>query len=390
MVAILKNPLTIILILVVIVVVLNPVGNAVTSTDSSQNPEEIAAFNIGDTVLSGENVVNTLQIRKVPVIYHPEYILSDIETNQYYDLFSAIVSGTVNIPISQITGADISKYGTATGFSGPGVLIVSGQKLVVKPPDTFVWAYKTPSTYVVKDEKGVKVMTDGKTVKTVSYDDISNSTIPSNFVSSEDIKSWYNQSNIGDQMVVDYSLAAFNDGRNDVPSNEIVSDFGTGVLNYMSEYPSGDPVMVYEGFDDPKIVGTGSSVVGYYAQYNNILRAYNSKQMVIGWNNTIIPPHSSSTGQQDISFTGVYDPSTGESPSHGACPPGRALRAAVMEAGSPLPSGMTSGFYSVSLLSNPTSGISVYNPNNFPMKIVIWTVGSGTTMQIYCEAVALS
>ncbi len=378
------------MILVVIAVVLNPIGNAAASSDSSQNPQEVAAFNLGDTILSGENVVNTLQIRKVPVIYHPEYLLSDIETNQYYDFFSAIVTGAVNIPISQITGGDISKYGSAIGFTGPGILTVSGQKLVVKPPEKFVWGYKTPSTYVVKDENGVKVVTNGKTVKTVSYDDINNNTIPSDFVSSEDIQSWYNQSNVGDQMVVDYSLSAFNDGRNIVSSNEIASDFGSGVLNYMSDYPSGDPVMVYEGSDDPTIVGTGSSVVGYYAQYNNNLRAYNSKQMVIGWNNTIIPPHSYSTGQQNIKFVGVYDPSTGESPSHGACPPGRALRAAVMEAGSPLPSGMTSGFYSVSLLSNPTSGITVYNPNNYPMKIVIWTVGSGTTMQIFCQAIALS
>ena len=100
-----------------------------------------------------------------------------------------------------------------------------------------------------------------------------------------------------------------------------------------------------------------------------------------------MPPHSSSTGKQDVTFQGVYDPELHSYPSHGACPPGRALRAAVMEAGCPLPSGMTSGFYSVSVDSDPTTGISVYNPNNYPIKIVIWTEGGGTGMQMFAQAV---
>ncbi|HMK54213.1 MAG TPA: hypothetical protein VK444_05465, partial [Methanobacteriaceae archaeon] len=121
-------------------------------------------------------------------------------------------------------------------------------------------------------------------------------------------------------------------------------------------------------------------------------RALNGKQFAIGWNGTILPPHTASHGQEGITFYGVYDKNAtgnggGGYVTHGACPPGRAMRAAVMQAGFPLPLGMTGGFYSVAMESNPTTGITVNNTSDFPVKIVMWTEGSGPSMRIYAKVI---
>ncbi len=354
-----------------------------------QNPAEIAAVNIGDTVYSGENVVSSSKIRKVPLIYHPEYLIEDLKSNQFNDFFTAIITGSVETPITQITSGNISRNGNAVGFNGPGMVTVNGNKLVVNPPGTFVWGIKTPYTTAVKTANGINIVTQNKTVKSVTASDISNNTVPTNYVSAVALKQWYNSSEIGDSIGLDYSLTSFNDGRNSITPDEIKL-LDNNTIEYMKEYPSGSPIMIYNGASNQKVVGTGNSVLGYYAQYNNALRADNAKTFVQGWNNTIVPAHTSSSGKEDVTFTGVYDPDVAGYPSHGACPPGRALRAAVMEAGCPLPSGMSSGFLSVTINANPSTGIKVYNPTNYPIKIVIWTEGSGTSMQIFAKAIQYS
>jgi len=352
-----------------------------------QNPAEIAAVNIGDTVYSGENVVSSSKIRKVPVIYHPEYLIEDLKSNQYNDFFTAIITGSVETPITQITSGKITRTGKAVGFDGPGMVTVSGEKLAVNPPETFVWGFKTPYTTAVKTANGINIVTQNKTVKSVSASDINNDSVPTNYVTASALKEWYNNSEIGDSIGLDYSLTSFNDGRNSLTPNQIKTLLNNDTIKYMTDYPSGSPVMIYNGANNQTVVGAGNSVLGYYAQYNNALRADNARTFTKGWNGTIVPPHTSASGKEDVTFTGVYDPDVSGYPSHGACPPGRALRAAVMEAGCPLPSGMSSGFMSVTIDANPSTGIKVYNPTNYPIKIVIWTVGSGTSMQIFAQAI---
>jgi hypothetical protein len=375
--------------LIILVVGLGTLGSSLATNIPAQNPAEFSAVNIGDTVVSGQNVINSNQIRKVPVLYHPEYLVEDLKNQEYSDFYTALTTGSVETPITKITAGNISNTGYAKGFNGPGMVSVNGSKLVVNPPGTFVWGYKTPYTVAIKTANGLDIKVQNKTVKSVATSDISNSTVATN-MTTKDIKSWFNSSEVGDNLTLDYSLSKFNDGRNSVPPSEILSLFGNNTTKYMSEYPSGNPVMVYNSATNQTVIGSGNSQLGYYAEYDNSLREVNARVFVQGWNNTIIPPHSSSTGKQDVSFQGVYDPELHSYPSHGACPPGRALRAAVMSAGCPLPSGMSSGFYSVSVDAAPTTGITVSNPNDYPIKIVIWTVGSGTGMQTFAQAIQYS
>ena len=148
------------------------IGKGTNSYIPAQNPAEIAAVSVGDTVLSGQQVVDSSKIRKVPVLNHPEYLIEDLKSNQFSDFFMAITTGSVQTPITQITSGNISRYGNAIGFSGPGMVITNGTKLVVNAPGTFVWGFKTPYTVAVKTDKGIDIKTQNKTVKTVAAADL--------------------------------------------------------------------------------------------------------------------------------------------------------------------------------------------------------------------------
>ena len=78
-----KNPLIVILILVIFAVAIFSFTRGVDAYIPPQNPAEIAAISVGDTVLSGQNVVSSSKVRKVPLIYHPEYLIEDLESKEY-------------------------------------------------------------------------------------------------------------------------------------------------------------------------------------------------------------------------------------------------------------------------------------------------------------------
>ena len=240
--------------MIIIVVGLGTLGGSLATNIPAQNPAEFSAVNVGDTVVSGQNVVNSNKIRKVPVLYHPEYLVEDLKNQEYGDFYTAITTGSVETPITKITTGNISNTGYAKGFSGPGMVTVNGSKLVVNAPGTFVWGFKTPYTVAIKTSKGVDIKVQNKTTKSVASSDISNSTVPSN-MSTKEIKAWYNSSSVGDNLTLDYSLSNFNDGRNTVTPNEILTLFGNNTTKYMSEYPSGNPVMVYNSATNQNVVG---------------------------------------------------------------------------------------------------------------------------------------
>jgi len=388
----LKNSYLGILVMIILAFVMFPLGNMIENKFPAQKPDEITSMNLGETVLAGTKVVDDFKVRKTSSIYHPNYIIDLIYEGKYFKSFTALSTGTVETPFQEITGETISSQGIAQGFKGPGHLTVRDDKLVVNPPDTFVWGFITPYTIGVKTKNGLEIQENGEIVKTVSLSDMSNSTIPHDYVSYNDFEKWYNKSDVGDKITLDYQISRFSDGRNPVAPSKIVTYFGAGVKEYMQQYPSGSPVMVYNGATSQQVISSAVDIMGSYPEYNDNTRALNGKQFARGWNGTIIPPHTASSGKDDIIFYGVYDKNAsgdgrGGYVSHGACPPGRSLRSAVMKVGFPLPRGMTGGHYSVAMESHPTTGIFVNNTSNFPVQIIMWTDGSGPSMRIYTQVI---
>lgn len=367
-----------------------PFGNMVGTYCPPQGPTEITSLSVGDTVLAGTEVTDDNKIRKVPLLYHPEYLIYYIDNMEFWDVLDSIITGTVKTPTDQLTGEGISKEGTAQGFNGPGILAVTDNKLTVVPPGSFVYGYKTPYVFGIKTKDGLQITEGKKVMKVVPYNQISNSTVPHNYVSVKTLKEWYKSASIGDYMTIDYAISKFNDGRNLVTPENIEQFFGGNVLDYMENYPSGLPVLVYNSSVTSKVIGTGDSTVGYYEEYNNDARVYNSQSFVNAWNGTIIPPHTTSSGKETVGFERVVDPEVpGGWASHGTCPPARALRAAAEEAGFGLPNGLQTGEYAMKIGINPATGVTITNTKNYPVKILMWTTGSGTSMGLHAKIIEL-
>ncbi|MDD4811274.1 MAG: hypothetical protein PHY53_08840, partial [Methanobacterium formicicum] len=81
---------------------------------------------------------------------------------------------------------------------------------------------------------------------------------------------------------------------------------------------------------------------------------------------------------------------TGGSAVHGVCPAARSLRGATTSAGLPLPSGIRWDELAIAYDTSPTVGVKVYNNLNYPIKIVMWTEGSGAGLVIHAEIVRLT
>lgn len=356
----------------------------------SVNVNDVAKYGLGKTVFAGEDVVDDSMINKYPIATNIDFLIDKIESLDFFGVFMSISTGTVAIPISEFSAEGISDTGLAQGFSGPGVLIEENNKLNVKGPDNFVWGYKVPYTKAVKTEDGINIVEENKTVKTVIKDDINNNTIPTNYVSGETVAKWYNNSDVGDTMTLNYGLGNFSDNRTLIKPDEIKSLFGEDIFNYTYNYPSGSPVMVYMTNYVEEYGADSYTYLGSYPQYNDANRAYNAKQFVKAWNNTIIPSNSSSSGTEIVDFAISADSKApGGGASHGVCPPARTLRSVSLAMGFSLPSGMNGDHNAVNYGVNPGSDIKVSNTKDYPVKIVMWTEGQGTGMIIYAKMIKL-
>lgn len=378
------------MVLIILALAMYPLGMILEDRYPSQNPEEIAAFKIGDTVLSGMDVVDDGKIRSVPILYHPEYLVDHIKDRKFFDFIHFLMTGTVKTPIVRITGGSISRYGIAQGFKGPGILVNEGEKLVVRPPDDFVWGFKTSYVVGVKTKDGLQIKKEKTTLDFVPYDEINNDTIPHKYVKIESLKEWYKEADVGDYITLDYAIGNFNDDRNLVTPDKIKSFFGEKVEDYLKDYPIGAPVLVWSAPYVQREVGSSTSVLESFPEYNDYNRAYNAQQFAKAWNGTIIPPHTASCGKETVSFTSSYDPNaTGGWASHGTCPPARALRDAGSEAGLPLPTGMSWAYFCLMYGYDPTMDVFVQNTRDYPIKIIMWTEGSGPSMVIYAKIIEL-
>ncbi|AXV38794.1 MAG: hypothetical protein CIT01_10495 [Methanobacterium sp. BRmetb2] len=329
-------------------------------------------------------------MRKVPLLNHPEYVIDYVNDVNILNIIYTLMTGTVQTPIIHLTSGSISRNGSAQGFEGPGMLVVRGNKLIVDPPTNFIWGYKTPTAYAVKTSSGIDIYENNNKISSVAYDYISNDTVPHDFVDIKYLKQWYKYANEGDKINIIFQLSNFNDGRNTVPPNKIKTYFGTEVFQYMVRYPEGNPIMVYKNSYTEEVIASSASYLGSYPEYGDYTRAYNAKTFSYGWNGTIIPPATSSSGKERVGLASVKDPEApGGYATHGTCPPARALRDVVLIAGFPMPKGMTGEHNAVIYGYSPSSGIKVTNTGDYPVQIRMWTRGSGANTVIYAEMIQL-
>lgn len=379
-----SNPYLLIGILVVCVIASGFMcSQYATATDLTS--KQIQAIN-GSTVVSGDDIIDVNQMQKIPLTAQPENIIRPLLSLDVANIFTMLTTGTA--PKDVIGNSTfITGDGKASDkLQGPGFITVNENgKISINEGDHIVWGYKLPYTIAVKEGDSIKFIENGTEKNTIKASEISNDTVPTDFVSAASLQSWFNTSKDGDNITVDYYLGNFSDNRSSIYGKDKIDHaFGEGPYGYMRNYTSGAPVMVYENNASKTNISSAVSILESLAEYPTEVRASNAREFAKGWNGTIIPPHSSAHGKENVTFTSIAEPEAASgSATHGVCPPGRSLRDAIMALGNPLPVGMSSAEEAILYEYRPTIDVLVSNNRDYPIEIEMWTEGEGGGTTIY-------
>ena len=344
---------------------------------------------IGQSMFENQSIVGTSDQVQVPLVSNFAFLSHELQAFDLQGILMAISTGIVPFDFSTVTGEGIDSYGNVVDVDGPGFLTYAGDKLVVKEPDNYVWAYSSPYKWLEKTESGVDVYEDGKKIKSVPVDEIRNLDYKNDYYNASTIASWYNyDAAVGSTFTLEKGMVGFSDGRNNISSSDVPKIFGQDMVDYASEYPTGSPILLYSGNYTEDAGDSYGTSLGSHPEYGDSIREVNARQFVDAWNGTVIPPNSTASGKDYVYFESASDASApGGSAAHGVCPSARALRAAVTSEGFDLPVGMTWDEDAVLFGYNPARDITVYNNHDYPVKINMWTEGSGTGMGIYAQIV---
>ena len=356
-----------------------------TTTTHNQNMMEISKFDNGSTVFAGDNIIDKNKINKYPIVSNLGSLGEQISNGEFADAFFAIATGAVPTPSSKILSGNVSTEGIVDDFEGPGYVTVDADKISVTPPGEVVYGFNTPYTQLVIVPDGIDVV-NVKTNQTTGHIDpktMTNESIPGHMVYVENIKYWYNKCPQGSRYSVEFCLDGFNDNRSYVSPEELKEKFPEA-YNYSIKYPGGSPVILYEKNYTEVEVTSSYTYLDSHPQYNDANREYNAKQFVLAWNGTIIPSNTYACGREGIGFSAVPEKEAESGmATHGVCPPARSLRNAVLSLGFALPIGMDSGRDAVLYGYSPSTGIKINNTLDYPIKIKMWTEGSGPGMEIH-------
>ena len=356
-----------------------------TTSTHHQNMAEISKFDNGSTVFAGDNIIDKNKINKYPIVSNLGALGEQVANGEFADAFFAIATGAVPTPSSKILSGNVSNEGIVDEFEGPGYVTVDTDKITVTPPGEVVYGFNTPYTQLVIVPDGIDVV-NVKTNQTTGHIDpktMTNESIPGHMVYVENIKYWYNKCPQGSRYSVEFCLDGFNDNRSYV-SPEVLKEKFPEAYNYSIKYPGGSPVILYEKNYTEVEVTSSYTYLDSHPQYNDANREYNAKQFVLAWNGTIIPSNTYACGREGIGFSAVPEKEAESGmATHGVCPPARSLRNAVLSLGFALPIGMDSGRDAVLYGYSPSTGIKINNTLDYPIKIKMWTEGSGPGMEIH-------
>lgn len=379
----LTNPYLLIVILFITVLASGVMCHAITG---SNNATDSIMVTNGSTVVSGDLLIDTATMKKEPLASNPMNILRPLRNGNVLTVINSIFTGAAPKDVIKNNSYIRADGRISSKLVGPGVVVMDENgKILVKPADKMVWGYKLSETKAIKSGDSLNLVKGNETIKTISKNDINNDTVPTDFVSAKELSTWFETAKDGDNMTVDYYLGNFSDNRTGVHGKEnIIHAFGEEAYRYMRNYPAGAPVLVFNNSATEVKVSEGVSILESLAGYPTEIRASNAREFANGWNNTIVPPHGSAHGKENVSFTAIAEAEAASgSATHGVCPAGRSLRAAVLSLGNPLPVGMSGDDEAILYEYRPTIDVLVTNNGDYPIKIVMWTEGEGGGTTIY-------
>ena len=381
-----KISITILIVLILLCLFIG-VTSSITTNYTAESVTNQYNLPIGQSMFENQSIVGTTEPIQVPLVSNPGFLLHQLLALDLQGILVATSTGIVPFDFSTVAGEGIDSYGNVVDVVGPGFLTYSGDKLVVKEPDNYVWAYSSQYKWLNKTESGVDVYEDGKLVKSIPVDQIKNIEYKNDYYNATTIADWYNyDADVGSTFTLEKGMVGFSDGRNNISSSDVPKIFGQDVVDYAFEHPTGSPVLLYTGNYTEEAGEVYGTSLGSHPEYGDGTRETNARQFVEAWNGTIIPPKSSASGKDYVYFEAAKDSEApGGSAAHGVCPPARALRAAVTAEGFDLPTGMSWDENAVLFGYNPACDILVTNNHDYPVKLNMWTEGSGTGMGIYAQ-----
>ena len=344
---------------------------------------------IGQSMFENQSIVGTTDPVEVPLVNNFAFLSHQLQAFDLHGILMALSTGVVPFDFGTVAGEGIDSYGNVVNVKGPGFLTYAGDKLIVKQPDNYVWAYSAPSKWLQKTASGVDLYEDGKKTKSIPASEIKNLDYKNEYYNASTIADWYNyDAQDGSQFTLEKGMVGFSDGRNNISSSDVPKIFGQDVVDYANEYPTGSPILLYTGNYTEQVGEAYGTDLGSHPEYGDEIREVNARQFVDAWNGTVIPPQTSASGKDYVYFESASDSQApGGSAAHGVCPSARALRAAVTSEGFDLPVGMCWDEDAVLFGYNPAQDITVYNNHTYPVKINMWTEGDGTGMGIYGQTV---
>ena len=383
-----KISITILIVLILLCLFIG-VTSSITTNYTAESVTKEYNLPIGQSMFENQSIVGTTEPIQVPLVSNPGFLLHQLLALDLQGILVATSTGIVPFDFSTVAGEGIDSYGNVVDVTGPGFLTYSGDKLIVKEPDNYVWAYSSQYKWLNKTESGVDVYEDGKLVKSIPVDQIKNIEYKNDYYNATTIADWYNyDADVGSTFTLEKGMVGFSDGRNNISSSDVPKIFGQDVVDYAFEHPTGSPVLLYSGNYTEEAGEVYGTSLGSHPEYGDGTRETNARQFVEAWNGTIIPPKSSASGKDYVYFEAAKDSEApGGSAAHGVCPPARALRAAVTAEGFDLPTGMSWDENAVLFGYNPACDILVTNNHDYPVKLNMWTEGGGTGMGIYCQVV---
>lgn len=383
-----NTSIKIVLALFVICIMLFAFSFVMPTKFSAHDMAEAYDLPIGQSMFAGDSILDGKDMVQVPLLSNVPFIAHLILTLDLKGILLTLTTGVVPFDFTTISGEGIDGYGNAVGFEGPGFLTYdNNSRLTVKGPNTYVWGYSVPYSVLTRTENGVDLYENGTLVRSIPANEIRNLNYSNGFYNVTTIQNWYNHdSHVGSNFTLTKGISGFSDGRSSINNSDIARIFGQNVSDYVDAYPVGSPILLYMGNTTQQDGELYYTTLGSHPEYGNAVREFNARQFVEAWNNTIIPPNCSGSGQDYVSFGSAADAEApGGSAADGVCPPARALRGAVLAEGFGMPTGMTGDENAVLFGYNPAYDIKVTNNHTYPVKIVMWTKGEGTGMVIYAQ-----
>lgn len=127
------------------------VFNSASANYTAASVAENYNLPIGQSMFENQSIVGTTYPVEVPLASNIGFLTHQLQTFDLKGLLMSFTTGVVPFDFTTVSGEGIDSYGNVVDVDGPGFLTYSGDKLVVKKPDDYVWAYSAPYKWLKKN-----------------------------------------------------------------------------------------------------------------------------------------------------------------------------------------------------------------------------------------------